>query len=723
VDTALTALNGGQPVSGLGNFSVVINDSGVDATHNDLKFGPKVIQNVQIITDAGTDSDLDGLIADEAEFTPLTAVENVPNTDQSVGHGTHCAGIIGGTGERSGGRYQGVAPGAKLIGSGLGAGLLVLGALGTYEWSMANQFIYNIRVISNSFGSRGDFNPDDPIHIASRALYERNVVIVFSASNSGPGKDSLNRYGKAPWVIAVANGTKEGGLDISSSRGLPREERLTDDNPLNDFNAPTITAPGTGREFTTSAARLTTDIVATRSTSNLVANGLDADLEIPPAYLPFYTQISGTSMACPFISGTVALMLDADPTLTPDEVKQILRETATRVPNREDWEVGAGFVNAWAAVDKVFNRNKNYGTFREPEFNAEVAVQDRTQNFTIDYSPANTVTGSGNTAAFAVEEGTDLLDVFALIPLPPPAGSDDGSTANTLRIRLKDPQGVIFDSPIALPLLNAANRQVIVKKPRPGAWTVEVRGYNTYIGHPTTVTGVILKRQFTPAPVVDLQGHTLEAAIGEAIEARKIDIFADGTFRPGDSVTRADFARVLTYSTPVRQKLGNAVRFTDVASDFAAIAEAVTSNGSTLRDLDFTPAGMMTAAGSSFNPSGAVSRVDLAVAFVRALGLDTEAKARAGATVTSNGSPLIDGNQIPAALRGYVQIAIDKGLLEVYPASVRQIGPGQFEAVPGPRVEPNRAVTRAELAVKVMKFDALYTNYANLIDKCAPCQY
>lgn len=721
-DAALTRANGGLPVSGKGDFAIVINDSGVDATHEDLKFGSKVIQNVQIITDAETTSDV------QSGFLPLIFVENVPNTDQSVGHGTHCAGIIGGTGVRSGGRYAGVAPGANLIGSGLGAGLVVLGALGTYEWSLANQFRYNIRVISNSFGSRGDFNPDDPIHIATRALYERNVVIVFSASNSGPGKDSMNRYGKAPWVIAVANGTKEGGIDISSSRGLPREERLTDDDPLNDFNAPTVTAPGTGREFTTSQGKLTTDIVATRSTSNLTANGLDSDLEIPTAYLPFYTQISGTSMACPFISGTVGLMLDADPTLSPDEVKSILRETATRVPNREDWEVGAGFVNVHAAVDKVFNRGKEYGAFREPKFNAEVNVQDATQNFTIEYSQVNSVTGTteapGNSLRFTVENGTDILDVFALIPLPPPAGSDDGSTANTMSIRLTDPHGVRFSSPTALPLLNAANRQVIVKKPVPGSWLLEVRAYNTYAAQPATVTGVIRQRQLNPAPVGDIQGHELQSAISDALEARKIDTYADGTFRPDAQVTREDFARVLSYVTPLRQTLAASPRFIDVAPEFAPIAEAVAANGSTLRDLDFGPAGMLSATGSTFNPGGTVKRLDMAVALVRALGLDTEARQKANTVIIdpASGQPIIENAQIPGNLRGYVQIAIDKGLLEVYQASVKQTATG-YVAMPGPRVEPNNILTRAQLASKVLRFDKLYTNYVNLIDQCAPCEY
>ena len=96
-DSAMTLRNGGMPVSGAGDFSVLVIDSGVDATLADLQFGSKVIQNVQTPVAAGT---LPG-------FTPNVSIENVPNTDQTVGHGTHCAGIIGGTGLRSGGLYTG----------------------------------------------------------------------------------------------------------------------------------------------------------------------------------------------------------------------------------------------------------------------------------------------------------------------------------------------------------------------------------------------------------------------------------------------------------------------------------------------------------------------------------------------------------------------------------------------------------------------------------------
>src|ERR687890_260778 len=213
-DRGFTTRNSGLPVSGRGDFSVVINDSGIDATHPDLQLGKNVIQNVFIAT--GTDT-LSG-------FTTLQALENQPNTDLNVGHGTHCAGIVGGTGQQSGGLYAGVAPGARLIGTGSGAVLFILNALGGFEWSLTNQPLYGIRVISNSYGGTGAFDPDDPVTIASKTAHDSNIIVVFAAGNSGPGRDTHNPYGKAPWVISVAAGTKEGGLASFSSRGLPKGE-------------------------------------------------------------------------------------------------------------------------------------------------------------------------------------------------------------------------------------------------------------------------------------------------------------------------------------------------------------------------------------------------------------------------------------------------------------------------------------------------------------------
>jgi serine protease AprX len=729
-DAAMTNANGGTPISGKGDFSVMVIDSGIDATHNDLKLGQTVVQNVQVLSHDGDTTD---------QFLPFLFVEDVPNTDQTVGHGTHCAGIIAGSGVRSGGRYAGVAPGAKLIGAGLGAGLFVLNAVGAWEWAMANQFRYNIRVISNSYGSFADFDPDDPVNIASRTLYERNVVIVFAGANSGPGKSTWNRYAKAPWVIGVANGHKEGGLVVGSSRGTPADERLGNDTVLDDYATPTITAPGHGREFANNT-KFTSALVSTRSTTNLVANGGTSDTEIPAAYLPFYTQIEGTSMATPFVAGTVALMLDADPTLTTDptlptdwlngtlargrmdEIKSILTSTATRMPNREEWEVGAGFINSYAAVDKTLNRSKAYGSFTNPTFNARFDVDAKTEAFSIDFNPAATPgPTSANARPFKVEAGTDVLDVFANVAF--------AGVTNPVGIILTDPNNQTYSSGVGLPVLNAPSRQVVVKNPVAGDWIIEVRGVRgltsngvstpllptSGVAPPSTVSGTIIQKGITISPaIVDIQNHAAKGEIELAILNRRMDTFGDNSFQPDANVTREDFARALALNVPLRQTLGTERKFADVSADFEPLAQAITSKGSTLRDFytaesSSAPAGLMSSDGSNFNPNGTVSRLDLAVAFVRALGLDAEAKAKANTAVIdpTSGQPVIENAQIPPALRGYVQIAIDKGFLEVYQASVEQTPTG-FVAKPGPRVEPNVSVTRAALAIKLNLFVARF---------------
>ena len=138
------------PFSGAG-VTVEINDSGIDATHDDLKFGTHVVQNTHGLTN----------LAAYDTMLPITYIEGVPNTDISSGHGTHCAGIVGGTGAKSNGLYRGVAPGAQLVGYGSGAVISILDAVGGLDYAATNQFSYGapIRVVSNSWGSSGTFDP------------------------------------------------------------------------------------------------------------------------------------------------------------------------------------------------------------------------------------------------------------------------------------------------------------------------------------------------------------------------------------------------------------------------------------------------------------------------------------------------------------------------------------------------------------------------------------
>ena len=734
-------LNGGFRVSGSGDFSVMVIDTGIDATHADLPFGTKVIQNTQrTLSTTGLDTGIVVGGVPVAGFVPATSIENVQNND-NVGHGTHCAGIIGGLGTDSAGFYSGVAPGVKIVGSGGGAVIVVLSALGGWEYALEHADLYRIRVISNSYGpiGGGQYDPNDPFMVAAKKAHDDfNIVSVFAAGNDGPAKGTISPYAQSPWVIGVAAGSKEGMLANFSSRGIPRDERLSNSDPTDDLAAPTITAPGTGRFFAGSQAEygFTSDIVSVRASGNLTANGTantggpgpDAD-EIPLSYLPYYTEISGTSMATPFVAGTVALMLDADPTLTPDEVKQILQDTATKMPGYADHEVGAGFINAYAAVDKVFNRNKSFANFSNPTFNATFSTQRLPENeFTINYDPSAGGADSVNSHNFDVPAGMSVLDVWANVD-----DIAEQGFGNLVGIAVYDPQGHRYGSTsIPIPVIGTSIREAVVNNPVPGTWRVEVKGAcgtadtcnaeatvcNATLGcspqqaaSPGPVDVKINQAKYVLPGITDLStSNPLYDQIVFALKNRLIDTYPDGTFRPDQTVTREDLARSLMLNVPVRQTLAAQPKFTDVSGDLEKIAEAVTSSGSTLRDYGFTSTSIMSATGNTFNPTGAVTRLDLAVAFVKALGHDAKAQALAGQPVTDlNGTPLSDNAQIPDALKGYVQIAIQDGMFEAFPASVQQIAPGQFVAMPGPRFEPATTVNRSTFATKLVTFNTLFT--------------
>lgn len=703
-DSAFTLRNGGMPITGAGDFSVLVIDSGIDATHADLPLGSKVIQNSQrlVSTETGnTGISLGGLLLNG--LTPSLSLENIPNTD-TVGHGTHCAGIVGGNGSRSGGVYSGVAPGVKIVGSGGGAVLLVLDALAGWEYGLSHQSQYKIRVVTNSYGplGGGEFDANEPLMIAARQAHDMNMTVLFAGGNDGAAKNTLSPYAQAPWIIGVAAGTKDGMLADFSSRGLPREERLNDDNPNNDNEAPTITAPGNGRFFESSLTRygFTSDIVSVRAITNLTANGLNADTEIPLGMIPFYTQISGTSMATPFVAGVVALMLDADPTLTPDEIKQILTDTSTRMPGYEDYEVGSGYVNAYAAVDKVLNRSKGYRNFSQVNFNAHFSEErPAAQPFHVDFNPAVSGTTSANAATFTVEPGMNVLNVFANVDDVLEMGN-----GNFVGIKITAPSGAGYSTAIETPVLSSTAREVTVQNPEAGTWTLEVRGARglaavpqaslpVQVALPGPVNGTISQVKYVLPGISDIQGHPQQTAIEFALKNRLMDTYADGSFQPDQVVSREDLARSLVLNTPLRQSLGNSPKFADVSGDLSRIADAVTANGSTLRDYNFAPAGMMSAGGADFKPADAISRLDLAVALVRALGHDAEARALAGSTVTIGGTAIADNDRIPADLRGYVQIALNTGL---------------FDAPQRPSFDPDGPITRANLAVRLSVYKTLF---------------
>jgi serine protease AprX len=309
--------------------TIAILDSGIDANHPDLAFGSKVVQNVKVVTDLGAAG-------------ASAVIENQQNTDSSSGHGTHCAGIAAGSGaasltdSRRPRYYAGIAPEATLVGLGTGEGTSILHALMGIDWILRNQERYSIDVVNNSWGSSVYvYEPNNPVNQATYEMYRRGMVVAFAAGNDGPGDDTLNPYAIVPWAINVGNAvTATRALNNSSSRGLAGDFYKHID----------VVAPGTS-------------IRSTRAPGTVFGTtGPVVDAE-NPLYTAYYSALTGTSMASPFVAGAAALLLEANPELSPDQIEQILMQTADPMLDPATGQpypyhrVGGGFINVMRAVD------------------------------------------------------------------------------------------------------------------------------------------------------------------------------------------------------------------------------------------------------------------------------------------------------------------------------------------------------------------------------------
>jgi serine protease AprX len=279
------------------------------------------------------------------KFVDFVGGQTLPYDDN--GHGSHVAGIIAGNGQDSYGQKRGIAPDASLIvlkvldANGLGTISNIIAAL---NWIALNHEAYNIRVVNMSVGARiTESYWTDPLTLATKALVDRGIVVVGASGNFGKNASGNLQYGgitapsNAPWVLTVGATSTLGTLtrsdDIVAGFSSAGPSFI-------DFAAkPDLVAPGTG---TVSLAALGSHFYATK-TAALV------DGKWSLGFKP-YLALSGTSMAAPVVSGTVALMLEANPTLTPNLVKAILQYTAQRHPSYHALRQGAGFLNSLGAV-------------------------------------------------------------------------------------------------------------------------------------------------------------------------------------------------------------------------------------------------------------------------------------------------------------------------------------------------------------------------------------
>jgi serine protease AprX len=255
----------------------------------------------------------------------------------NYGHGTVMGSIIAGNGADSasnpGGAYTGIAPKATVVAvktAGRNGTVDVSTVLQAMSWVAAYRNQYNIRVLNLSWGTPSTQSPSvDPLDFAVERLWKLGIVVVVSAGNSGPNAGTITKPGDDPVVLtagAVDDKQNSDPLDDSipswSSRG-PTAQGLV---------KPDVVAPGRY-------------ITAQRAFGSYIEQTYPKAL-----YSPSYIRGSGTSQAAAVTSGLAALLIQAHPTWTPDQVKAALMHTASPIAGVASTSQGAGRVNLTAAL-------------------------------------------------------------------------------------------------------------------------------------------------------------------------------------------------------------------------------------------------------------------------------------------------------------------------------------------------------------------------------------
>ncbi|HMH42050.1 MAG TPA: S8 family serine peptidase, partial [Pyrinomonadaceae bacterium] len=557
----------------------------------------------------------------------------LPNTDQAYGHGTFVAGVIAGTGQQSGGKYAGVAPGANILGLSAGdASLLFI--LSGLDYLLVNGSTFNVRVVNCSFSANTVFDVNDPVNIATRMLTDNGVSVVFSAGNTGPGADSLNPYSVAPWVISTGATDNAGKLADFSSRG--------------DFGSPlfhpTIVAPAVN------TVSLRASTLATVTTiDGLAAN----DASLSSSELPYYTTGNGTSFSAPQVAGTIALMLEANPNLTPAQVRDILQRTATPLPPYYMYEVGAGMLNAQAAVLEAAFPQRHFGAWRGAAYQGQVAFTSSSQTFNGSAMPGSPSDTSLNVPANALLGSIQVA-------------WGDLLNANNLTMTVLDPRGAsqAAGNSLNAPGLTGRRQRALVRNPGSGSWKARVEtatgsatsGNTVVSNNPVwsqNYTGILRTVSAGYPSLTDLAGLD-SSSIAEMNQSFGFLLLSPiGThFRPAFGVSRVALAAALVQGARVPQYLPAQSSYTDVRDRatmvFVESAQA-SPNGALFPNI---------AAGGLFQPDTTVDRLTAAIALVRAAGLRQQAETGSYALT------YVDASSIPASLRGYVAVAVQNGLIK-----------------------------------------------------------
>ena len=259
---------------------------------------------------------------------------NAPFQD-SYGHGTFVAGLIAGNGASSNGQYSGEAPGARLV------SIKVAGATGTthlstlilgLQWAVDHRASYGIKVLNLSLGYQSSQSTvTNPLDQAVEAVWNSGIAVVASAGNAGPFNGTILSPGDDPMVITV------GALDDMATPS-PLDDEMTNFSSV----GPTSVDGWAKPDLVTSG----------RSVVSLAAPGSAIYNNYPSARIGAANFVgSGTSFSSAITSGAAALVLAANPGLSPNEIKARLLGTTTPGPVGNPFVDGHGALDAFAAAN------------------------------------------------------------------------------------------------------------------------------------------------------------------------------------------------------------------------------------------------------------------------------------------------------------------------------------------------------------------------------------
>jgi subtilisin family serine protease len=360
---------------------VAVVDTGIDSTHPDLAGKVEAAQNFT--------TDGDGL--------------------DHVGHGTHVASTVAGSGAASAGRYKGVAPGARLYDAKVCMlqGCQESWILNGMQWAVAEK---GAKVVNMSLG--GQDTPDvDPLEQAVQSLTAQyGALFVIAAGNDGADA-SVGSPASADDALAVGAVDKSDQLAPFSSRG-PR----MGDSALK----PEITAPGV-------------DIVAAR--------GKDSQIGAPTGPVGRYMALSGTSMATPHVAGAAAILSQQHPDWKPAQLKAALMASAKPNPTLGVYAQGAGRVDVARAIHQPVTTSPASVSFGMQQWpHADDAPLSKVVTYHNAGAAAVTLTLALGTKGPAGEPSPAGMFTLSASTLAVPAGGDAQMTV-TADTRVAGPAG------------------------------------------------------------------------------------------------------------------------------------------------------------------------------------------------------------------------------------------------------------------------------------------